>query len=753
MRIILNELKIASKSVIYNYKQFIWFFFALFIIQTFFSIAIISSKTNINDVSSIINSKYDYHMVIRHANKMQYAYLQQEQKYAFANEHIYDVSDTYYYDAIGDPLAKFDVYIRFFGEDKQSSYRLFMFYHSDTLSQLSDNGFKYELTPLYRIQDYINQAKISQGIMITLVFILSVFLLTVLYNIRVNNYKFDYGIYMTFGANKKKLLKNSFWEMTSIQLITFLPALASSLLIETLICSAYDRKMIFTFASLVLFIVLSLAVNALSVCLPIIRLSQGKPLKLLSAEDNSNYVHSPRFSTDPLKKKGSMPRKIAFLSAKRFFKYNLMLLLTSVAFSSLFVAILFTARMNEYASMTKNPQFELTFNQGEHYDAYASSLLLKFEEIDYISKYQATVAIEIDSHILVNSSDVMPFTESVEYNASADAFANVYYIPYDGESADYLARFDYDGDLKLPLTDEKSIVISDSFDNLKRLSLKPGDKIKIAFYDGKMGSPTYHMETNDFLEFQLKYYYHSYEEYTVAAVIHNMPSNNNLSLYMPEGLYSSLTSYKDEEGSIIPGEIKYTSAYIYLKDGLSEKEINDFHTKLLRFADENYSKRNDTTALFVKNLNADFEKNLSLRRGDQIIYIIIGCMTFFVMPLVSFFSQTIFYNKRKGEFTLLRAIGATDKDVRNIHLFDSMILSLSSLALYISLTLPLTHYLFRILNTSYGLAGIRVMYSLPLLPFTAAMILTFAFAFLAAFLPYIKLKRTEKTLYMPESSL
>lgn len=54
--------------------------------------------------------------------------------------------------------------------------------------------------------------------------VLSVLLLTVLYRIKLNHNKFTYGIYLSFGADFKRLLTSAFSEMLVITAITALPS-------------------------------------------------------------------------------------------------------------------------------------------------------------------------------------------------------------------------------------------------------------------------------------------------------------------------------------------------------------------------------------------------------------------------------------------------------------------------------------------------------------------------------------------------
>ena len=55
-----------------------------------------------------------------------------------------------------------------------------------------------------------------------------VVIILLLYNIRINHFKFTYGIYMSYGADFRKLFSTSIWEIIAVSTVTFLPAAAAS---------------------------------------------------------------------------------------------------------------------------------------------------------------------------------------------------------------------------------------------------------------------------------------------------------------------------------------------------------------------------------------------------------------------------------------------------------------------------------------------------------------------------------------------
>ncbi len=737
----LSELKIAGKSVLFNFKQYVWFFAVLFIIQSLLLLTLISQQAKLTNIRSTIESEYNYHLVVRSANKTQTAYIRQNQEYVFADDHIYDVVSVYAYDAADAARPKYDVYIRFFGEEYEMHGRMFFRFHEAILESLGD--FHYEYSPLHDVADYEREAFWTTALLLGFVFLLSTAALALLFNTRINHYRFDYGVYMTFGADRKRLAKQSFNEMTAISLMTLLPALGFSLFVGAAICRHADIPLRFGLFELLLLLVLTAAVNYFAVFLPVKRVSKAIPNRLLASADNSDLVLSPKISVHLPGQKGSFAKRLALLTRRRFIKYNALVLFSTVLFGALAVNIYFLSTLEQQLLQKPTAQYRLTFSDAYGYDAYLASPLQKLPGVAFVEKREATVASLLTSHVLFDPSDVLPSADLPE-SGEEKAAHNVYYTACDEEIVSSLSRYRVEGDPSAVLRDDKQVIVSDSWDNVRRLSLKPGDRVRIASFASRRYNATYAMESDELPRFLLDADRYTYETYTVCAVIRDMPSDPNFTMYVSEDTYRQLTATKDEEGNVIPGEIRYEEAYVYAEEGLTPRELTALHESILRLVRDAYDVGNETIAVTVTDLNADLKSRLDAAGGSAFVYAAIALLTLLVTPIVCFFSQTIFYGKRRQEFTLLRSMGAVTSEIRSLHLIDGGVFALSASVLYTILTLTLSALLFRFRNAAAGIEGMRVLFDLPLSVFFIGLALTALSAFLSAYLPYVSFVRGEK---------
>ena len=86
-----DNLKIAIKSVRYNWRQYSSFFAALFLIQSFFGMLTVSSDLNSAITEDIIYDEYDYDIVMLDLTYSQTVFLQNDELRCFASDHIYDI--------------------------------------------------------------------------------------------------------------------------------------------------------------------------------------------------------------------------------------------------------------------------------------------------------------------------------------------------------------------------------------------------------------------------------------------------------------------------------------------------------------------------------------------------------------------------------------------------------------------------------------------------------------------------------------
>lgn len=151
-----------------------------------------------------------------------------------------------------------------------------------------DAGVSLSVSPAHRKHRIVGQERNRAcGVLHIL---LSVLFLTVLYSVRINNYRFEYGIYMTFGADFRKLSENALFEMLTVTLITFLPSAVTAYITAAVIHGGIVR---IGFGTPFLALGLLLVCTAVSVIFPMYTVSRAYPMRNIIAEDNSAHVTSP----------------------------------------------------------------------------------------------------------------------------------------------------------------------------------------------------------------------------------------------------------------------------------------------------------------------------------------------------------------------------------------------------------------------------------------------------------------------------
>ncbi|MGN1346692.1 MAG: ABC transporter permease, partial [Eubacteriales bacterium] len=337
-----RSLTIAWKSVFFNFNQYVCFFIAIIIVQVLYGMMSISADNNNNVEYQHIMEEYDYHMVLKNLNRDQMQYLVEDKGTVFKSDVIFQVTDVDEYKNNFTGEERFDVYLFFVGDIDKSVSRFESNYQKD-LANLGTEGssFSKATTALMTFDDNERVNAVTFVFITLILLVVSIFLLTSLYNIRINQYKFQYGIYLTFGADFKMLFGTAFWELFVIFVVTFIPSILISTLISFLIYNASGYGFLFNGISILKIFLFTLVVILASVWTPMKIMSVKDPMSLIITEDNSNLVTSPRRSFNIFAEK--FPVKYEFYSIWRFRKYNIQLLTTAIVFCALFIMGLYMA--------------------------------------------------------------------------------------------------------------------------------------------------------------------------------------------------------------------------------------------------------------------------------------------------------------------------------------------------------------------------------------------------------------------------
>ncbi len=749
-----RNIKVAYKNVIFHYRQYICFFIAIFIVQLFFGIITISSD-NSNDVEyAMLELEYDYHLMLKDLNATQFVTLVNDEYTVFTSDHVHDIVRYTERKEKGAVDPRYDVYIRLVDDEDtpaDTSLIILQNRYFAELAELDPEGLHGSLSPLMSFDDNLAANTVFYVVFAVVITAVSAFLLMSLYYIRLNHFKFVYGIYMSFGAGYKKLVETSFWEMMTISGLTFIPASVCSILVNLIIFKANDQLFNFYPSSLVKIFAFSFILSAISVLLPMKWLSVRTPMSLIIAEDNSNLVISPRVSSDI--RHSPITGKYERLTMRRFVKYSLKLVATACVFSVLFMCALFYTYMYDLETHYDKPQFTLSFTEPHsttttvdeegnetttvNYDGqrYTPELRQEIFDLtpgivaDYKGESMRTPAYKLTSHILVDESSVLPFTDcSITYDSDTQASLNISYIPADAEIIEYLERYDISGDPTRILSEDKHIIISDSLYNSKNFDFEVGDTIQLAKFVRRKSIDPQQLSGNKLLRSQLKHCVFEYEEYTIAAVIHNDPTTETLPIYM------SIDDFEAFSGDVVD----FNSVDLFIDPSLSIVEVEAIYEELRQWCDNYY------TGITVTNTHYQGTRLIELAKQRYAIYTTVAVLILFIAPLIWFFSQTLFYQKRENEYTILRAFGAKDLVIRKLHIVDGIYNAIIGGVFCTVMNLVGVFAVYKLVNVAVPMlfmTKVRYEFYLPPLPFILSILLSAACGFLSSYLPWLVYKK------------
>ena len=576
---------------------------------------------------------------------------------------------------------------------------------------------------------------------------------------------------MTFGANFKKLFVNSFCEMVLISVLVFVP----SQILTNLVCFAILRSNMLTFRfdilSTLLSFLMCIAVAGVPVFLNIKAVSRKTPLSLISALDNSNHISSPGSSSDFIGYK--FPDSTEILSVKRFRKYVIKIMLSTVTFAVAFVCCAYLGTSYSKTLNIIRPQYNIVFNgyypsapeeedkeesaeqdknnvtdndisiedqlKGDKEDSedepvkvyqyiYTDEVrdyLYSFNGIEMILKSCSTPAFDINSHVKILKKNAGS-SGGADTDSGDRCYLNADFTVLDGEVAKSIEYFGYEieGDLSKVVNNGKYIAITDGYNNSRKFKLSVGDKIFIATdFEYIKQTPVYQSSDLDYImALKLNSCSYKYTEYTVGAIINNAPVGSSFPVYMNSEQYMKLTG----------NPVIFDDIDIIIKDGMTEAEYRELGFNL-RHAADYYSNMNLT------NTDAQVLSQIEKNKKYESVYMFVAVMLLAVTPVIWMFSQILFYLKRRPEFDLYFSLGAPRDKIKRLFIIDGIVMSAISSIIYIILCLIAAYGVTACLNMPFSGVSeyMRFSYTLPVIPFVIGLAVCALSAFASCIVPYI----------------
>ena len=127
---------------------------------------------------------------------------------------------------------------------------------------------------------------------------------------------------------------------------------------------------------------------------------------------------------------------------------------------------------------------------------------------------------------------------------------------------------------------------------------------------------------------------------------------------------------------------------------------------------------------------------------------VLASLLLVISPLVWFFSQIMYYRKRKGEFHVLLALGAEETSVSKLHRVTGGVLAGAAFLLTALLSGLLNALVYGALNTvlpKFGLAqNVGYPYELSLSALSACVVVSVICGFLSCEIPYRLFQKSRK---------
>lgn len=679
--------KTSAKSVLINFKEFTGIYIAIIVVQLLLGVWTMSAFTSYYSNDQLFKDNYGFDIIVTDARVS----LSDLEGICNANRDL--VTDC---DMFG---GKLGVSIK-----------------SGTLEQfkskvLDKNGAEYTVTPYYTYHTEVQRENTVVSLILgAIVLGISILIVSIIHSVRTNHYKFQYGIYVTFGADRKMLATLASRELFTINTLTLIPSAIISYLLCYFTFLSNGVTPVFKLSAIIIYIALSYVVVLVSAGSAIGGLLFSPPVSLISTSDNSNFVSSPKRSFNIFAKK--IPVQYEAYSIWRFRKYIIKLISGAVAFSVIFVTMIYLGNMIKAGNEAPVEEYVISFKYNPYSKEDRPRTLKEGREIiNFLYNTDAVEALDFEQskdvhylydHILIkgknNKSGNDYSVTSQEMKKEGYSRATNYYryvcldaLTLKNYERDYSVEY-LDGINADTLTQsDEYVVVSEGMYGIRGFSFSPGDKIVIAEMKKSVTLPAMsdRLET---LKQQILNYGFDYHEYTVGAVIHDANAADSIIVGVNEKDYDRLSG---DERAI--SEIK-----VYLKHD------TDIQTAKLT--------RNDVESFMsdYEYWNCDYQNGavyslVDNRIGlDSLIYLL-SAIILIICPLIWIFSQVMFFKKRETEFRTLGYIGIGMKKILGIHIVSGAIMFILGFVLNFALGRASCFAIFWLLTSFMPRIGVNMV--------------------------------------------
>lgn len=722
-----SNLKHGFRSVTGGFREFFVFFFAMLLVQLLFWCPMLTMQSREATIKREAYAAADYHIKIEGMSSSEWS--------SYYND-TFIITDTFeekdrlyksykmskYFNGTGREMYELKILMR---EDGMDQSRLFMLQYP-----ISGEAVTVEYSPRCTYPDQVTKLSAAFIPIIIATGLLGALILLVLYNIRINHYKFRYGVYMSFGADFEKLFQTAAWELLSIALLTFIPSLVLSIVIQIVTAVSLGGGFSFAPISLLWALLWLFCVILLAVFPSVKFLATRTPTSLIVAGDNSNYVSSPRVSFRIFRK--SFPVHYELFGFWRFRRYYATLLVSAIIFSSLFLCGFFIDSMVSASETAKKAEFSLTAESNEGVDPYLIEEISDIEGVEYVSWENSIDATAINSYIILNGRQRSGISSKTVKTEGGYADNNFKYNRMDETLYNQITReggWSIEGDLSRVMTEDNCIAVSEYINNSKSLNFKVGDTVTLAKFKKTDGAISYDVPDNKYILSQLltkaEFEFITVE---IAAIVDSGDTDDRYMIAMSEELFDR----------VVHKDITTVKASVFVSEELGYEERDALYDNIR-------SMISTFDALDLKNLRSGLDNKVAQKSSSSPAVFICAVIMLLIAPPVWFFSQSMFGAKRKTENEMLSAFGATDGDLGKLYLFSGGVLTVPATMATVLIGWGVTELIYWLLNeflTSLGMgADFRYSYEFSFGGLLVCIAVSAASAIIATYVPFLKWKR------------
>ncbi len=577
---------------------------------------------------------------------------------------------------------------------------------------------------------------------LALVIICTLFLIE-LFNVRVNHYKFRYGVYMTFGAGFRKLYSTAIREMFTVSLITLLPSLGISMLIAAGLYLPVGIAVVLPIEAIVGVLILNILLVLASTYIPMKAMASKPPIELIYAQDNSNLVTSPRRSFKVFGKK--FPKYYELFGMWRFRRYFVRLTATAIAFSSVFLCGIYVSEMVSRRDFG-DAEFVVSGGSVDETHVFVANHTLSTKSgFDYLYWSDERAASTVKFHAMLNAADVKSSKYAYDiagsaldrdrgkviasgYTKTTDSFKLVGYDKTLIDSIVNNAIYAVEGDPYAVLSDPSKVIVSNYIQNRAEFELAPGDKLYLAVPSEFVADYNEALikagQRDKALEEMISESEFAYVEYEVAAVVDYGGQDGNAIFGIDNKTYLQMLLQSGAE------DVKlYDNISVFVNEDATQAELSNIRDTLI---DEF-----EWVGCSVTQTYAGTLAKLNTEKNHRAVVFAVSLMVMLVSPIIWFFSQLQFYRRREKEMYILRSLGARSAEIRKIYLISGAMLSALSAVMTLCMSYIADYLIYVICNLFVDTGvGAAMGFYMPPTALVLCLVTAVICGFLSSWFPY-----------------